>query len=78
MSVDVATQSAIDAFLQAEAHVNGGLLDVDDLLRDLGAVTRWTFLCGLAAGRKIAFHRDRRSRHRGLRATAADRLRTVR
>ena len=56
MSMDMAAQSAIDAFLQAEAHVTGGLLDVDELLRDLGAVTRWTFLCGLAAGRKIAFH----------------------
>ena len=56
MSVDVATQSAIEAFLQAEADVTDGLLDVDELLRDLGAVTRWTFLCGLAAGREIAFH----------------------
>ena len=56
MSIDVATQSAIDAFLQAEAQATGGLLDVDELLPDLGAVTRWTFLCGLAAGREIAFH----------------------
>ena len=56
MSKDVATQSAIDTFLQAEARATGALLDVDELLRDLGAVTRWAFLCRLAAGREIAFH----------------------
>jgi hypothetical protein len=56
MSVDVATQSAIDRFLQAEADAAGGLLDVDELLLDVGGVTLWKFLCGLADTRTIAFH----------------------
>ena len=78
MSIDVATQSAIDAFLQAEAEVTGGLLDVDELLRDRGAVTRWTFLCGLAAGREIAFHGTGDPGIEAFEPTSADRFRTVR
>jgi hypothetical protein len=51
---DRATDAAVDAFLE-RVEANGGLLDIDDLLRAT-RVVRWRFLCRLAARRRIAFH----------------------
>jgi hypothetical protein len=51
---DRATEAAVDAFLE-RVEANGGLLDIDDLLRAT-RVVRWRFLCRLAARRRIAFH----------------------
>ncbi|HEY4349080.1 MAG TPA: hypothetical protein VGM80_16015 [Gaiellaceae bacterium] len=52
-----ATEAAVDAFLRlADANAGGELLDVDALLNETTRVTRWQFLCSLAARRRIAFH----------------------
>jgi hypothetical protein len=54
MSVDQATESAIDEFLASSSGANG-VLDVATVLSG-GDVTPWMFLCGLADRRRIAFH----------------------
>jgi hypothetical protein len=52
-----ATESAIDAFVRlADANRGRRILDVDAFLRANPRVTRWHFLCRLAARRRIAFH----------------------
>lgn len=54
MSVDQATESAIDEFLSSSSGADG-VLDVATVLSG-GDVTPWMFLCGLADRRTIAFH----------------------
>ena len=54
MSLDRPTRAAIDEFL-SESAAPDGLLDVDAMLEGRG-VRPWTFLCGLADRRRIAFH----------------------
>jgi hypothetical protein len=51
------TQAAVDEVLRL-THRGGsdGLLDLDPLVHDAGAVTPWRFLCELAERREIAFH----------------------
>ena len=53
----LAVEAAADAFLGL-ADRDGGrrLLDVDEFLVETPRVTRWHFLCSLAARRRIAFH----------------------
>ena len=54
LSVDPATESAIESFLEL-ADAADGVVDVTPLVRE-HAVTPWVFLCGLAERRRIAFH----------------------
>jgi hypothetical protein len=57
LSLDGATQSAIEEFLSARRGSNGDrLLDVDALLDAWPGATRWHFLCGLAERGHVAFH----------------------
>ena len=57
VSLGSATETAIDEFLTLmEARDSDHLLDVDALLRNRRNVPTWTFLCGLAERRTIAFH----------------------
>jgi hypothetical protein len=57
VNAESATESAIDELLTLmEAREPDHLLDVDTLLRTRRNVAPWTFLCGLAERRMIAFH----------------------
>jgi hypothetical protein len=57
VSIDAATQSAIEECLSLiEAASSNSILDLEAVFDDSGDVTRWTFLCGLAEHREIAFH----------------------
>jgi len=51
-----ATEAAVDTFLRRAETNDGGVLDVEALLRETPRVVRWQFLCSLAARRRIAFH----------------------
>ena len=53
MTMSDATRSAVEAFL---AEPEDREVDVDAVVRRNGDVTPWEFLCGVAAGREIAFH----------------------
>jgi hypothetical protein len=54
LSVDAATESAIEEFLERTATADG-VVDVTSLVRER-AVSPWVFLCGLAERRRMAFH----------------------